>query len=196
MWRAVMRVAVVALCFLGLAGVMLAPETAFATASPTDWAAKFCPAYRKWATTSAALQTNFATSIRADAAGTRSPAAMKAALRTLLGGQAKNTAAFVSALKAAGSPSSMNGAKISAELVRAFRGERDQSLAFIAKAKKLDTTNTSRFKAELAAILKSGAGSIGSQAAQGLSNLKQLDAGGVLNSALSTNQTCVPTGSS
>ncbi len=190
------RIAGVALGVLAILGMASAPEAAFAASSPASWAARFCPAYATWSTNASALQSKFASVVATGSGGSPDPATLKSALVTLFADQAKNTATFVAALKAAGRPSSMNGAKISAELVSAFSGERRQSLALLAHAKKLDAANASRFKTQLAAMAKGVAGSAGTTAAEGLANLKQLDATGELDAALRANQSCVPAGSS
>lgn len=188
----VRRISVIVLVVVGLVAASSVGASA-ATVSPEKWAPKFCTALSSWQQTigdkgnalESALSTTTATST--DTAAVLKEARGKIA--AFLAEMVKATDHAAAGIKKAGTPSSPNGAKISAVFVNGFTAISKEFAKAEGEAKKLPTASADAFKRQGQALGQKISGSADTLG-KGFSSVEKLDKGKKLQTAVMAAPAC------
>jgi hypothetical protein len=188
----VRRLSVVALVVVGLVAGATTGATA-ATVPPSTWAPKFCTAFTNWQTTISAKSDELSSAIDQAATAGQSPKAILSNARdqiaSFLGDMVDATDDATSAIKAAGAPSSANGAKISAVFVSGFKAISKSFADSQDQAQQLPTNSVQKFKVK-GKELGVSMSEYGETLSKNFSSIGKLDKGKKLTAAVKAAPEC------
>jgi hypothetical protein len=143
------RFSVVALVVVGLVAGATTGASA-GTVSPSTWAPKFCTAFTDWQKTITTKSDELSSALDEAATAGQSPKSILSNARdqiaSFLGDMVDATNDATSAIKAAGAPSSPNGAKIAAVFVTGFKAISKSFAKSRDQAQQLPTSSVQKFK--------------------------------------------------
>jgi hypothetical protein len=179
--RVIVVMGVVAVVVVGLA----VPAGA-SSVSPSKWAPKFCNALVKWQST---LKTEGEAASSSISSHSTDLAAARDDLVSYLGKSVAATKTAITTIKAAGTPSSANGAKIASKLVGGFQAAATVFAKAKADAAKLSTTDASAF-ADAGSQIQTNLSTASDKVTSGFTGIAKLDAKNELNRALAKASAC------
>jgi hypothetical protein len=179
------RLLVIASFVVCLVGASLGTAGA-ATVSPGNWAPKFCKAMQQWQTTIKAESTA-ATDAFSSASGDLT--AIRDQFVTFLGNDVAATQLAIKTIKKAGTPSSANGAKISAKFVAGFQAASTVFSNAQTSATALPTTDPGQF-VDQATKIQDDLNNAGDQITSAFSGIDRLDKNGDINKAILGAKAC------
>jgi hypothetical protein len=128
------------------------PAAHAATVPPSTWAPKFCTAMTKWQTAIQQKSDEMSSALDTATAAGQSPQEILGNARdqiaSFLGDMVDATDDATSAIKAAGAPSSPNGAKISTVFVNGFKAISKEFARAEDRAQELPTSSVQKFEAK------------------------------------------------
>jgi hypothetical protein len=164
---------------------MSIPAATAATVSPDDWAPKFCTAMSNWQTTI----TDKGDAMQTELQSVTDLHTGRDQIAAFLGDMVDATDTAVGAIKDAGTPSTPNGAKISAVFQKGFKAISKVFAKAEAQAEKLPTSTTKAFQAkgkQLGKALSTSSNELG----KGFSSIGKLDKGKKLETAVKAAPEC------
>lgn len=177
---------------LGLLATSI-PAASAATVSPDKWAPKFCTAVTDWQSTISQKSDELSTALDGVDTGAQSPKDVLTSARdqiaSFLGDMVDATDHAVSQIKAAGNPSSPNGAKIEATFVKGYQAISKEFAKAETSAKKLPTSSVAAFKTkgkQLGQALSDSSDTL----SKGFSSIGKLDKGKKLEAAVKAAPEC------
>jgi hypothetical protein len=186
------RISVVAFVVVGLVAGATTGASA-ATVSPSKWAPKFCTALSEWQTTIQEKGDALTTALDdVDSTGQTAESILSDArdqIASFLGDMVDATDDATDAIKAAGSPSSPNGGKISALFVSGFKSISKEFAKAQSKAEDLPTDSVTAFKTkgkQLGQALSDSGDTLG----KGFGSIDKLDKGKKLEAAVKAAPEC------
>jgi len=169
------------------------PAAHAATVSPSTWAPKFCTAVTDWQATIQDKSDGLTQAIESVGAGASSPQEVLASSRdqiaSFLGDMVDATKQAASEIKAAGNPSTPNGAKIEAVFVKGYQTIAKEFAKAQSAAKKLPTDSGTAFKTkgkQLGQALTDSSSTL----SKGFSSIGKLDKGKKLEAAVKAAPEC------
>lgn len=177
-------IAITTMAVVPVIGMSAVPAGA-KTVSPQQWATKFCTALADWEDTI----TDSSSDVQAALAGTSDLATGKTTLVDFLNEAIDATDSAIQDIKAAGTPRTANGAKISAALAGALEDAKTVFEDAEADAEDLPTDNAAAFSAQASAIGTRISAS-GAKIDSGFSEVDALDKGGKLGDVVTKTRAC------
>ncbi|MET0420273.1 MAG: hypothetical protein ABW073_01075 [Acidimicrobiia bacterium] len=156
------------------------------TVSPEKWASKFCSALQTWQKT---LKDEEADATAALSGASGDLVALRQRLITFLSNDIAATDDAIDSIKAAGTPSSTNGAKIVNKVTDGFGGASDVFAGSKAKAEALSTTDSATFVTRATEIV-SDLEAASDEISTSFTGLDALDKKGELNKAFVKAKAC------
>jgi len=166
--------------------VSLAVPAGASSVSPSKWAPKFCNALVKWQST---LKTEGEAASASISSHSTDLTAARDDLVSYLGKSVAATQTAIKTIKAAGTPSSTNGAKIVSKLVGGFQAASTVFATAKSDAAKLSTTDATAF-ADAGTQIQTNLSTASSKVTGGFSGIAKLDAKNELNQALAKATAC------
>lgn len=179
------RSVVIACLVAGLVGASFGTAHA-ANVSPDKWAPKFCKALEKWQTT-IKEETSAATDALSGSSGDLT--AVRDEFVTFLGNDVVATQAAIKVIKKAGTPSSTNGAKISAKFVAGMQAASTVFSDAKTSAAALSTTDPDLF-IDQATQIQDDLNAASDEITSAFSGVDRLDKDGELNGAILDAKAC------
>jgi len=177
-------IAVITLAALPVVGLSAAPAGA-KTVSPQQWSTKFCTALSDWLNTIQGSSTD----VKDALSNTTDLAAAKTTLVDFLSQAVDATDTAIGDVKAAGTPKTTNGAKISAAFVSALGRAKKLFEKAEADAENLPTDSAASFSSaatEIATAISEG----GSEIDSGFVKVDKLDKGRALDKVVQKTKAC------